>query len=173
MYRSGFNNLVVAPLQFQLHQDRRSTDRHHRQVALDALGATRATNPDLAIDPDYAAGFEQGFVEYLTNGGDSAPPVLPARRYWKVGYRSGTEHNAAQQWLCGATDGRARAAESGLRRFAVVPSTLPPSESEVVTQFSSLPESLPPELGRLTESERMPVRTGNESSEKSSLVPPP
>ena len=143
MYRSGFNNLVVAPLQFQLHKDRCSTDRYHRQLARNALQVSRADNSRAEIDPDYAAGFEQGFVEYLTNGGDPLPPLLPPRGYWKLGNRTGTRQNAAQKWLSGATDGRANAAESCLRNSAVIPSTIPMSEFEPVIWESKVPEKLP------------------------------
>lgn len=143
MSRAGFDNLVVAPSQFRIHHDRTATERHHRQVARDALAARQAANPGHQISKDYADGFENGFVDYLTNGGQTAPPLLPPRGYWKLGQRSRTAHEAGQHWLNGATDGREHAAASGLRDFAVVPSTASVNAEVPVISVPDVPEALP------------------------------
>lgn len=145
MYQAGFENLIVAPSQFHLHKDRRATERYHRELAAEALAELQQTHPRRDYTVDYRAGYEAGVVDYLTNGGTTAPPLLPPRYYWTLGARTTTEHSAAQQWLSGATDGRAHAESSGLRSLAVVPaSPVISNASPPLPTRSPSPEALPP-----------------------------
>jgi hypothetical protein len=147
MYRSGFNNLVVAPSQFRQHHDRCATEHFHRQIARDLLAARAAAQPDQTPSVDYAKGFEEGVVDYLTNGGPESPPLIPPRSYWKISQRHSTHNAAAQQWLAGAADGRAQAAASGQRNLALVPSSIPLDTWPMSqTYVSPEPEQLPPPI---------------------------
>ncbi|MDB5387601.1 MAG: hypothetical protein JWM11_3247 [Planctomycetaceae bacterium] len=163
MYRSGFNNLIVAPSQFQIHHDRRATERFHQQIAREALAEQQAAHPGQRFSVDYAAGFEYGVIEYLTNGGVTGPPLLPPRPYWKLASRSGTDNEAAQQWLLGATDGRERAIASGLRTVANVPSSIPMGSTEREILRPRELEALPPPITRGTPPENASDQTGRVS----------
>ena len=69
-------------------------------------------------------GFEEGFSDYLTYGGDGLTPVMPPRRYWRFWYTSPAGYDAVTEWFNGWDAGVAAAEMSGLREFATVPSSL-------------------------------------------------
>ena len=133
MYRAGFENLINAPSQFQIQHDRRATERHHRDAAHEALAEWKRSDVNGAATVDYADGFEQGVVDFLTYGGNAPPPVLPPRKYWRLGRRAKTGNLAAEQWLQGAADGRSFAMESGQRDAAVVPASASVRDDTAVT----------------------------------------
>lgn len=143
MYRSGYQNLVVAPSQFQFHRDRRATEKYHQQLARQAITELQTHGGQGHLSDDYLAGYEAGIVSYLTDGGNVAPPLLPPRSYWKIGARTGTENAAAQQWLSGASDGREFAATSGMRSLATLPSSLSLAPPHAPVPARNGPEVLP------------------------------
>ena len=52
-------------------------------MACSAWQQFEETNSDYKPSADFAAGFKQGFVDYL-DVGSAEPPPIPPRRYWKV-----------------------------------------------------------------------------------------
>lgn len=144
MYRSGFNNLVTSPAQFEVQHDTRATERRHREIARAGLAEQRLAHSHRSFSTDYEAGFEQGVIEYLTRGGTTSPPLLPPRQYWTVRKRIGSEHGAAHEWLNGAADGREYAATSGARELAIVPSSVRMEEKLPDGQHLIEVEELPP-----------------------------
>jgi hypothetical protein len=69
----------------------------------------------------YAAGFREGFVDYVEAGGTGEPPYLPPFRYRLTKYRSVDGIAAAEDWYAGFRHGAAVARGSGLRELNYVP----------------------------------------------------
>lgn len=168
MYQTGYHNLVVAPLQFPFHRDRRATEKYHRQLAQEALAELQESRPGTPFSADYIAGYQAGVIDYLTNGGVPTPPLLPPRNYWKISYRAENEHEAAQQWLSGASDGREHAVASGLRDFAVVPSSLFINGGSEGMSISSHSDGRPSAHPHAQARSRTPDMTGRVSLKRNS-----
>ena len=73
---------------------------------------------------DFAQGFKEGFVDYLDAGGTGQPPPLPPRRYLAFRYQTPDGYQAITDWFAGFRRGAAAAAESGYRKYVVIPSPL-------------------------------------------------
>ena len=73
---------------------------------------------------DYIGGFIQGFTKYVHSGGNTDPPAVPPRRYWRVGYKNERGRAAIQQWYNGYAHGTQVAKDKGYRERATLPSSL-------------------------------------------------
>jgi hypothetical protein len=91
--------------------------RHLAQADLDQYAAS---NPECRLSQDFAAGFIDGFVDYV-NEGPGGTPTIPPRCYWKVFHENPEGHDAALDWLHGFRAGAVAAEQSGYREFAIVP----------------------------------------------------
>ncbi|MCI0464486.1 MAG: hypothetical protein L0Z62_46740 [Gemmataceae bacterium] len=70
---------------------------------------------------DHAAGFRDGFTDYLRAGGTGGAPTLPPRRYWKVRYQTPQGARAVADWFAGFRHGAAMAMASGYRQWVTIP----------------------------------------------------
>jgi hypothetical protein len=95
-----------------------------RRLARDSWGMAAAGTPGRVFSEDYVGGFEDGFVDFLHNGGAGLPPPLPPERYRQVRYETPEGHVAVAQWFDGFRDGAAAARASGYRQFVTVPVAL-------------------------------------------------
>ncbi len=154
MTRMGVENLCTAPRQFSGERDRRATLKFHRHVAHVAIQQMLSDGESVSLDPDYLAGFEEGVVDFLTDGGDRRPPLLPPRRYWNLSLRGVECQQPGQMWLMGCEDGRAYAERSGDRHSSTVVSdairggvlvgeTLEPGVSEMSAGDGEIVSPLP------------------------------
>ncbi len=91
----------------------------NRQLADAAWSAVLATGG--TYSEDHAAGFRDGFTDYLRAGGTGAPPTLPPRRYWKVRYQTPQGARAVADWFAGFRHGAAVAMASGYRQWVTIP----------------------------------------------------
>jgi hypothetical protein len=110
----------------------------NRALADAAWEEVERTKSDGAYSGDYAAGFHEGFTDYLFAGGSGEPPPVPPRRYWKIYYQTPRGYQAAQEWFAGFRHGAGVAKQSAYRRFLVVPSSLAgpnPPKGQVVPPF--------------------------------------
>lgn len=73
---------------------------------------------------DYIGGFIQGFTKYVHAGGNTDPPAVPPRRYWRVGYKNERGRAAIQDWYNGYAHGTQVANEKGYRERATLPSSM-------------------------------------------------
>ena len=120
---SAAKNLVI--------ETRRCTDEYwegvrERRLADEYLARTAMGCPDGQVSEDFASGFQDGFVDYLHNGGAGLPPPLPPERYRTVKYETPEGHAAIGEWFEGFRQGAAAAQASGLREFVTVPVALAP-----------------------------------------------
>lgn len=70
--------------------------------------------------PDYAAGFHDGFVDYVYGGGSGEPPPVPPRRYWNAGLRLPEGKARAGDWFAGFRHGARVARDNGYREMGTV-----------------------------------------------------
>lgn len=120
----AWRTVVVEPLLYCPSKDMKAMHCHHYQLATDAWKEIVDSQPGDSYSPDYACGFKDGFADYLDAGGTGEPPALPPRRYWHCSYRTPDGHQAIDDWFAGFRYGAACAKESGLRHFAVIPSSV-------------------------------------------------
>jgi hypothetical protein len=134
-----------------------------RKLAQNYWSMAAAGCPGRVFSEDYASGFEDGFVDYLHNGGAGLPPPLPPDRYRKARYETPDGHVAIEQWFDGFRDGAAAARESGYRNFVTMPVALvepplvPPQPHVLRHGAVPLPEMAP--TGEFPPAEPIPAPT--------------
>ncbi|HEV3203532.1 MAG TPA: hypothetical protein VGY77_04075 [Gemmataceae bacterium] len=96
------------------------------------------SNPDHPYSEDYADGFKQGFVEFLTTGGTNPAHPAPPKRYWKVFNQTLDGHRAMEEWLAGFTQGVFEAQASGYRQVMTIPA-MPATADQVRSNTESVP----------------------------------
>jgi hypothetical protein len=121
-------NLIETPLRVVNH----CNELHHfHQIACAAWKHVQEADPQLKYSADYAAGFIDGYVDFLDAGGLGNPPAAPPERYLFEHYHQSPEGvQAIEDWFAGFRHGAAMARESGLRQLVVVPIALPPRKSD-------------------------------------------
>jgi hypothetical protein len=140
VYDKAIHNLVIDPA----HYDR-YTDLFGEKIR-DKCLANEAWNEIIARDGDvysrhYYRGFEEGFTDYLKEGGSGEPPPLPPRNYWRLYYQNAEGHQAIQDWFAGFRHGADVARASGVRELVVVPvSSVPPKETQADPTIASMDE---------------------------------
>ncbi|HLJ96155.1 MAG TPA: hypothetical protein VKU02_23465 [Gemmataceae bacterium] len=134
--------LVVEPWHFCQSLDSLQEMHRNYQLAKEQWNAFLHADPDHGYSADYAAGFQDGFADYLYAGGTGEPPPLPPRPYWRIGYESPQGHEAIADWFAGFRHGAAVAQQSGYRQWVTVPTSLAPRISGEMSAVE-LPPSHP------------------------------
>jgi hypothetical protein len=122
-FELSWRTIVVEPLQFCPSKDRRVMHSYHSGLASEAWKEIAAGQSESPYSKDYECGFKEGFADYLDAGGTGEPPPFPPRRYWRSSYRTPEGHKAITDWFAGFRHGAGCAKESGLRHYAVIPSS--------------------------------------------------
>jgi hypothetical protein len=78
-------------------------------------------HPEQRYSKHFAAGFLEGYVDYLDAGGAGEPPVAAPFRYRLMKYKTPDGVEAAQSWFAGFRYGAAVARDSHLRDLILVP----------------------------------------------------
>jgi hypothetical protein len=95
--RNEFRTVVSEPFKFGDNVDIVRTTERNKKLAKSAYGQYTADHPESASSPDFRDGFIEGFADYLTFGGDGAPPVVPPRRHLEpAGQNSGRSRCCAR-----------------------------------------------------------------------------
>ena len=143
------HNLLEAPFQVV---DHRCQLWQFRSQARMAWRHFRDADPNVAYSDDYAAGFMDGYVDYLDADGTGDPPAAPPNRYEHSRYHRTPEGvQAIEDWFDGFRQGTAVAQASGQRELVVVPLALPPRQAASAGGRSGSPDHQlvvppPPEL---------------------------
>src|SRR5882757_3383044 len=82
------------------------------------------------MQPDYAVGFHDGFVDFVYSGGSGEPPPVPPRRFWNASFRTDEGKLRANQWFEGYRHGARVAREGGYRERATLHSSVADSQSD-------------------------------------------
>lgn len=147
MTRATFDNLYHGPCEYHRVDDDHETTVKFHDLARLAWNRVVAEHPECGdSSPDFAAGFEAAYVDYLYRGGDGRPPVVPPRPYWNIERRFNEDNTPAHDWLAGYQLGSASAQASGIRDATIVPSTgfvLSPEPS--ASRQKTDPQGVPPE----------------------------
>ncbi len=120
----GFRNVVLDPIEFCISGDRAVMHSRHYRLATAAWQEIAGGQLTETYSRDYVRGFKEGFADYLDAGGTGEPPPVPPRCYWHNDYRTPEGHQAIQDWFAGFRHGAGCAKQSGLRHYAVIPSSL-------------------------------------------------
>ena len=104
--------------------DRDHSVEVYRSWADQAWGEQLATDSGQCVQGAYAAGFKDGFVDYVYGGGSGEPPPVPPRPFWNVDLRNPNGHTEATDWFAGYRHGAQVAREEGYRKRALIPSSL-------------------------------------------------
>jgi hypothetical protein len=123
-YYSGLRTVIFEPSEYYFKKDGCRSRDLYREWAADALREESNECGQVIGGPDYAEGFEEGFVEYIYAGGSGEPPPVPPRKYWNVALRSGAGKERANQWFNGYRNGARIAANRGYRAAGVIPTSV-------------------------------------------------
>jgi hypothetical protein len=146
--------LVIEPLQYCKTTDNILERRRNYRLAEEAWKVVAQENPGHTYSPDFVAGFEDGFADYLYAGGTGEPPPVPPRQYWRITYETPEGHQAIEDWFAGFRLGAAVARESGYRELVTIPSS---SLTLNAADPSTLPESsVPPSDEKLPPPKELP-----------------
>jgi len=146
LFTNGSHTLLTDPLHFPNNINHLSTRRRYRKVAKQFLNDFSCANPELPVSNEYSDGFLDGFTDYVTYGARHSPPALPPRRYWTKEYATPWGYEAIHDWHAGFADGSLEAANSGLREFQMVPSSILLSSMATPIGSEALPAALPQSL---------------------------
>ncbi len=158
MTREVIDNLIVAPIKFHRDKDARRTNRIHHLMARETWHELLVEGSEYCdASPDFADGFETGYVDYLTYGGTTLPPVIPPRQYWHINQRYSDANSAGRDWLAGFEFGAKTARGMGIREGASLPATgiiAPefPDEPPRTSKSHVLPPEPAPAVERITPS---------------------
>jgi hypothetical protein len=122
-YYLALRTLVIEPAEYCFRIDGHQSRNMYREWAESALREETGCGAATMGGPDYAEGFEEGFVEYIYGGGTGEPPPVPPRKYWNVEWRDSTGKDRANQWFEGYRNGARLAADRGLRSAGIVQTT--------------------------------------------------
>ena len=109
------NEVKLATAEVQEHHN-------YEKLAKASWQSAQADENCRATSKDYAAGFKDGFVDYLEFGGSGQPPYLPPRSYWGPTYRTPEGYRAIEDWFAGFRHGVDAAKQSGYRQWVPLPS---------------------------------------------------
>ena len=123
---SGYiaKNVFVDPMKYDYHIDNLFRCVRDKKWAELAWQRVEETTP-YPLSKHYRRGSEEGFHDYLNNGGNGEPPLSPPRRYWALFYQSPEGSEAIQDWFAGFRHGAAVARESGYRDLIIIPTYMP------------------------------------------------
>jgi hypothetical protein len=116
--------LVVEPVHYCLTADNIVETHRNYRLAEEAWKEIMNAESEHPYSADYAAGFKDGFADYLYAGGTTEPPPLPPRHYWKARYETPEGHQAIEDWFAGFRVGVSVAQQSGIRQWVTIPSSL-------------------------------------------------
>jgi hypothetical protein len=117
-------------------------NRRRAEAAWDIV--KHGVNAD-AYTRDYAAGFKDGYQDYLDNGGHGEPPAIPPFRYRQRTYQTPDGLRAIDDWNSGFRHGSAIAHASGYRETIVIPLSSPPINAIDRDPILHLPATAPSE----------------------------
>jgi hypothetical protein len=123
MWTDIVRNATEAPVQGVDDCYSKSRDRW---LAREAWRRVEASHRDSVYSPDFADGFQDGFAEYLYEGGNGQPPAVPPFRYRLSRYQTPEGQQAILEWYDGYREGAAAGRASGLREVMVIPLAEPP-----------------------------------------------
>src|SRR5262249_32778353 len=86
-YYLALRTLVIEPAEYCFRIGGHRSRDMYREWAEIALREETGCGAATMGGPDYAEGFEEGFVEYIYGGGTGEPPPVPPRKYWNVALR--------------------------------------------------------------------------------------
>ncbi len=119
-------NVFIDPVHFDYNSDNVFRHIRDKRWAEEAWQRVADSTP-FVLSKHYRRGFEEGYIDYLNNGGSGEPPLSPPRRYWALFYQSPEGNEAIQDWFAGFRHGAAVAKESGYRDLVVIPTHIPPA----------------------------------------------
>lgn len=149
MTRATVYNLFGSPAAYHRVKDDHATAKIHHQLARQTWHEMRMGQPGYCdASPEFADGFEAGYVDYLTYGGNGLPPLVPPEPYWRIGRRYSDENTGSREWLGGFELGAQTARESGFRESGLLPATgdVTPLPG-VATSTSADQRSVAPQFG--------------------------
>ena len=122
--QNWLRTLCHEPRSYNWRADKRRSLEEYRTWAEQAWSAEWQSCGGVINGPDYAAGFRDGFVDYVYAGGNGEPPPVPPREFWKTALRSPAGKERVSQWFEGYRHGARVAREGGYRELATVQSSL-------------------------------------------------
>jgi hypothetical protein len=119
----AFHNLASTPVDYLeecsfRYQLRREARREWAEIA--------KSEPKKSYSRAYVDGFEEGFVDWIANGGTGEPPAAPPPCLVRAGLRTPDAPQEIEDWFAGFRHGVHVARQSGWREGVLVPISLPP-----------------------------------------------
>jgi hypothetical protein len=115
--------IICEPAAYCLGMDETVACMRDSDLAQEAWAHFSSAVPDNPYSEDFAAGFKDGFADYLWAGGNGEPPAIPPRQYWTPNYQSPDGIALMNDWFRGFRLGAAVARDSGYREAVIIPAS--------------------------------------------------
>ncbi len=115
----GCDDCVPPWMPYLGHYKQRCDDCVTRQTALHCAGRDLheyGSQSPCPVSTDFAAGFEQAYVDLAENRAPQ-PPSVPPSKYWSAYYRSCAGREKVEDWYAGYQAGLDRGLRGGVSRF--------------------------------------------------------
>lgn len=122
--RQAKRTALDEPAEFSTKKDQQRSLQQYRAWADEAWAGYSRQCPPEGSSEALAAGFRDGFVDFVYAGGTGEPPPVPPRMYWNLAWRSPDGQRAADDWFVGYRAGAQMARDGGYRQSAIVQSSL-------------------------------------------------
>jgi hypothetical protein len=118
-------DVVTFEMKDKLDEHReRARNRKWAEAAWKELAGTA---PYDRCSEDFAAGFQDGFADYLYAGGPGTPPPLPPPQYRALRYQTPEGYRAVEDWFAGFRAGATAAQHGNYRQWIVGPTSGEPA----------------------------------------------
>ena len=138
-YYAGHNLLNEPATRWDEHK----LDKRLHAEAKSAWRDVCRQYPARTFTPEFADGFQEGYVDYLDNGGSPRPPAVPPPRYRRARYLTPEGNARARDYLIGFKYGADVATATGRREFLTVPVALSEPQPDPPLAITHIPA--PPE----------------------------
>jgi hypothetical protein len=115
----AYRTTISEPAEYCTRCDKKASLELYSQWADQAWREQSDACATEIMQPDYASGFHDGFVDLVYSGGTGEPPPVPPRVFWNSGFRADGKQRA-NQWFDGYRHGARVAREGGYREMAIV-----------------------------------------------------
>jgi hypothetical protein len=120
----AYRTTIFEPSDYYPTTDRQLSLELYSKWADQAWREESEACADSIVQPDYAFGFHDGFVDFVYAGGLGEPPPVPPRRFWNAGFRTDEGQRRANQWFEGYRHGARVARDGGYRERATLHSSI-------------------------------------------------
>ena len=133
IFKPAAHNLGNEPIQYF---DELKVEHRLKKDAERIWCAIAQQYPDRTFSREFREGFEQGYFDYLDNGGKATPPLVPPLKFRRSKYLCPSGHALIRDYFAGFKYGTEVACASGQRQYLTVPVLIPIAKQDAPLNIS-------------------------------------